>query len=30
MALHLVARLDSPERAESVRRSIQYETPVAV
>jgi transcriptional regulator GlxA family with amidase domain len=30
MALHLVARLDSPERAESVRRYIQYETPVAV
>ena len=30
MALHLVARLDSPERADSVRRYIQYETPVAV
>lgn len=30
MALHLVARLDSQERAESVRRYIQYETPVAV
>ncbi|HEV2903384.1 MAG TPA: DJ-1/PfpI family protein [Gaiellaceae bacterium] len=30
MALHLVARLDSPERAESVRRYIQYETRVAV
>ena len=30
MALHLVARLDSRERAESVRRYIQYETPVAV
>ena len=30
MALHLVARLDSPERAESVRRYMQYETPVAV
>ena len=30
MALHLVARLDSAERAESVRRYIQYETPVAV
>jgi transcriptional regulator GlxA family with amidase domain len=25
MALHLVARLDSPERAEEVRRYIQYE-----
>ena len=30
MALHLVARLDSPERAEQVRRYMQYETPVAV
>jgi transcriptional regulator GlxA family with amidase domain len=28
MALHLVARLDSPERAEAVRRWIQYETPL--
>jgi transcriptional regulator GlxA family with amidase domain len=28
MALHLVSRLDSPERAESVRRWIQYETPL--
>jgi putative intracellular protease/amidase len=28
--LHLVARLDSRGRAESVRRYIQYETPVAV
>jgi transcriptional regulator GlxA family with amidase domain len=27
-ALHLVARLDSPERAEAVRRWIQYETPL--
>ncbi|HEU4943475.1 MAG TPA: DJ-1/PfpI family protein [Gaiellaceae bacterium] len=30
MALHLVARLDSRERAESVRRYLQYETPVSV
>ena len=30
MALHLVARLDSHERAEQVRRYMQYETPVAV
>jgi transcriptional regulator GlxA family with amidase domain len=28
MALHLVARLDSPDRAEAVRRWIQYETPL--
>ena len=28
MALHVVARLDSPERAEAVRRWIQYETPL--
>jgi transcriptional regulator GlxA family with amidase domain len=28
MALHLVARLDSAERAESVRRNMQYETPL--
>ena len=28
MALHLVARLDSSERAEAVRRWIQYETPL--
>jgi transcriptional regulator GlxA family with amidase domain len=28
MALHLVARLDSPERAESVRRNMQYESPL--
>jgi hypothetical protein len=25
MALHLVARLDSRERAESIRRYIQYD-----
>ena len=25
MALHLVARLDSPERARSIRRYIQYD-----
>jgi transcriptional regulator GlxA family with amidase domain len=30
MALHLVARLDSQDRAESVRRYIQYETPLYV
>jgi transcriptional regulator GlxA family with amidase domain len=30
MALHLVARLDSRERAEEVRRYMQYETPVSV
>jgi transcriptional regulator GlxA family with amidase domain len=30
MALHLVARLDSPDRAEAVRRWIQYETPLYV
>ena len=30
MALNLAARLDSHERAESVRRYMQYETPVAV
>lgn len=30
MALHLVARLDSRERAESVRRYIQYESPLYV
>jgi transcriptional regulator GlxA family with amidase domain len=28
MALHLVARLDSPERAEAVRQYMQYETPL--
>jgi transcriptional regulator GlxA family with amidase domain len=28
MALHLVARLDSPDRAEAVRRWIQYEAPL--
>jgi transcriptional regulator GlxA family with amidase domain len=27
MALHLVARLDSPERARAVKREIQYECP---
>jgi transcriptional regulator GlxA family with amidase domain len=30
MALHLVARLDSPDRAEAVRRYMQYETPLYV
>jgi transcriptional regulator GlxA family with amidase domain len=30
MALHLVARLDSTDRAESVRRYMQYETPLYV
>jgi transcriptional regulator GlxA family with amidase domain len=30
MALHLVARLDSPERAEAVRQYMQYETPLYV
>jgi transcriptional regulator GlxA family with amidase domain len=30
MALHLVARLDSRERAETVRRYMQYETPLYV
>jgi transcriptional regulator GlxA family with amidase domain len=30
MALHLVARLDSRERAELVRRYMQYETPLYV
>jgi transcriptional regulator GlxA family with amidase domain len=29
MALHLVARLSSPERAEQTRRGIQYEPPEA-
>jgi transcriptional regulator GlxA family with amidase domain len=28
MALHLVARLDSPDRAEAVRQYMQYETPL--
>jgi transcriptional regulator GlxA family with amidase domain len=30
MALHLVARLDSPDRAEAVRQYMQYETPLYV
>ena len=30
MALHLVARLDSTDRAEWVRRYMQYETPLYV
>ena len=30
MALHLVARLDSTDRAEWVRRHMQYETPLYV
>jgi transcriptional regulator GlxA family with amidase domain len=30
MALHLIARLDSRERAELVRRYMQYETPLYV
>jgi transcriptional regulator GlxA family with amidase domain len=28
MALHLVARLDAPDRAEAVRQYMQYETPL--
>jgi transcriptional regulator GlxA family with amidase domain len=28
MALHLIARLDSPDRAEAVRQYMQYETPL--
>lgn len=29
MALHMVGRLDSPEAAADVRRSIQYDRPVS-